>query len=100
VRSLEILQYSNHVHVQISHYFLNIATYLTNQIGSRLTAFEIVEEKMPGGTLICDSAAAALMRVSFTLYSIHAILSTSPIFVALTKSPYSRSSIYTIDQKD
>lgn len=31
--------------------------------GSRLTAFEIVEEKMPGGTLICDSAAAALMRV-------------------------------------
>eukprot|EP00560_Eucampia_antarctica_P009621 CAMPEP_0197827282 /NCGR_PEP_ID=MMETSP1437-20131217/4092_1 /TAXON_ID=49252 ORGANISM="Eucampia antarctica, Strain CCMP1452" /NCGR_SAMPLE_ID=MMETSP1437 /ASSEMBLY_ACC=CAM_ASM_001096 /LENGTH=379 /DNA_ID=CAMNT_0043428063 /DNA_START=57 /DNA_END=1196 /DNA_ORIENTATION=- len=30
--------------------------------GSRLTAFEIVEEKMPGGRLICDSAAAALMR--------------------------------------
>jgi 5-methylthioribose kinase len=29
--------------------------------GSRLTAFEIVEEKMPGGTLICDSMAAALM---------------------------------------
>jgi eIF-2B alpha/beta/delta-like uncharacterized protein len=32
--------------------------------GSRLTAFEIVEEKMPGGTLICDSAAGAMMRVS------------------------------------
>lgn len=30
--------------------------------GSRLTAFEIMEEKMPNGTLICDSAAAALMR--------------------------------------
>jgi methylthioribose-1-phosphate isomerase len=32
--------------------------------GSRLTAFEIVEEKMPGGILICDSAAGAMMRVS------------------------------------
>jgi len=32
--------------------------------GSRLTSFEIVEEKMPGGTLICDSAAGAMMRVS------------------------------------
>ena len=31
--------------------------------GSRLTAFEILEEKMPGGRLICDSAAAALMQV-------------------------------------
>lgn len=31
--------------------------------GSRLTAFEILEEHMPNGTLICDSAAAALMRV-------------------------------------
>lgn len=31
--------------------------------GSRLTAFEIMEEKMPNGTLICDSAAAALMRI-------------------------------------
>lgn len=30
--------------------------------GSRLTAFEIVEEKMPGGMLICDSAAGAMMR--------------------------------------
>mmetsp|Transcript_18473 Transcript_18473/g.22077 ORF Transcript_18473/g.22077 Transcript_18473/m.22077 type:complete len:427 (-) Transcript_18473:284-1564(-) len=30
--------------------------------GSRLTAFEISEEKMPGGTLIVDSAVAALMR--------------------------------------
>lgn len=30
--------------------------------GSRLTAFEIVEENMPGGTLICDSAAGAMMR--------------------------------------
>ena len=29
--------------------------------GSRLTAFEIVEEKMPEGTLICDSMAAAMM---------------------------------------
>jgi methylthioribose-1-phosphate isomerase len=31
--------------------------------GSRLTAFEILEEKMPGGQLICDSAAGALMQV-------------------------------------
>jgi eIF-2B alpha/beta/delta-like uncharacterized protein len=31
--------------------------------GSRLTAFEIMEEQMPGGTLICDSAAAAMMRI-------------------------------------
>lgn len=30
--------------------------------GSRLTAFEIVEEKMPGGRLICDGAAAFLMK--------------------------------------
>lgn len=30
--------------------------------GSRLTAFEIMEEKMPNGTLICDSSCAALMR--------------------------------------
>mmetsp|Transcript_23197 Transcript_23197/g.25569 ORF Transcript_23197/g.25569 Transcript_23197/m.25569 type:complete len:372 (-) Transcript_23197:333-1448(-) len=30
--------------------------------GSRLTAFEILEEKMPNGTLICDSAAGALMK--------------------------------------
>lgn len=30
--------------------------------GSRLTAFEIVEDSLAGGTLICDSAAAALMR--------------------------------------
>ncbi len=30
--------------------------------GSRLTAFEIMEEKMPNGTLICDSACAFLMR--------------------------------------
>ena len=30
--------------------------------GSRLTAFEILEEKMPNGTLICDSAAASLMK--------------------------------------
>jgi len=29
--------------------------------GSRLTAFEIVEEQMPGGTLICDSMAAYFM---------------------------------------
>ena len=32
--------------------------------GSRLTAFEILEEGMPGGQLICDSAAGALMQVS------------------------------------
>ena len=31
--------------------------------GSRLTAFEIVEEQMPGGQLICDSSAGALMKV-------------------------------------
>jgi S-methyl-5-thioribose-1-phosphate isomerase len=30
--------------------------------GSRLTAFEILEENMPNGTLIVDSAAAALMK--------------------------------------
>jgi len=30
--------------------------------GSRLTAFEIKEESLPGGTLICDSAVGALMR--------------------------------------
>lgn len=35
--------------------------------GSRLTAFEIMEEEMPGGQLICDSSAGALMQVSFTL---------------------------------
>ena len=34
--------------------------------GSRLTAFEIVQEKMPGGQLICDSAAGALMQVCVT----------------------------------
>lgn len=32
--------------------------------GSRLTAFEIMEEGMPGGQLICDSSAGALMQVS------------------------------------
>lgn len=32
--------------------------------GSRLTAFEIMEEKMTGGQLICDSSAGALMKVS------------------------------------
>ena len=31
--------------------------------GSRLTAFEITEENMPGGQLICDSMAAYLMKV-------------------------------------
>jgi len=30
--------------------------------GSRLTSFEIMEEQMPGGRLICDSATAALMQ--------------------------------------
>lgn len=30
--------------------------------GSRLTAYEIVHDKLPGGTLICDSMAAAMMR--------------------------------------
>jgi eIF-2B alpha/beta/delta-like uncharacterized protein len=39
--------------------------------GSRLTAFEIMEEKMPGGRLICDSAAGALMRVSKTIALFH-----------------------------
>jgi methylthioribose-1-phosphate isomerase len=32
--------------------------------GSRLTAFEMVEEKMPNATLICDSAVGALMKAS------------------------------------
>lgn len=32
--------------------------------GSRLTAFEIMEENMTGGQLICDSSAGALMKVS------------------------------------
>jgi S-methyl-5-thioribose-1-phosphate isomerase len=31
--------------------------------GSRLTAFEIVEENFPGGQLVCDSMAAYLMKV-------------------------------------
>jgi S-methyl-5-thioribose-1-phosphate isomerase len=30
--------------------------------GSRLTAFEIMDEQMPGGQLICDSAVGALMN--------------------------------------
>jgi eIF-2B alpha/beta/delta-like uncharacterized protein len=34
--------------------------------GSRLTAFEILEEKMPGGQLICDAAVGALMQVRNT----------------------------------
>lgn len=38
--------------------------------GSRLTAFEIMEEKMPGGQLICDSSAGALMQVSSIGYRI------------------------------
>jgi eIF-2B alpha/beta/delta-like uncharacterized protein len=33
--------------------------------GSRLTAFEIMQEQMPGGRLICDSAAGALMQVGY-----------------------------------
>jgi eIF-2B alpha/beta/delta-like uncharacterized protein len=37
--------------------------------GSRLTAFEIMEEKMPGGQLICDSAAGALMQVSSVIHT-------------------------------
>ena len=36
--------------------------------GSRLTAFEIMEEGMPGGQLICDSSAGALMQVSKTSF--------------------------------
>ena len=32
--------------------------------GSRLTAFEILEEEMPGGILICDSSAASYMKVN------------------------------------
>jgi methylthioribose-1-phosphate isomerase len=31
--------------------------------GSRLTAFEIVEENFPGGQLVCDNMAAYLMKV-------------------------------------
>jgi methylthioribose-1-phosphate isomerase len=38
--------------------------------GSRLTAFEIMEEKMPGGQLICDSSAGALMQVSTSTLSV------------------------------
>jgi methylthioribose-1-phosphate isomerase len=38
--------------------------------GSRLTAFEILEEQMPGGQLICDSAAGALMQVRVPCYRI------------------------------
>jgi len=38
-----------------------ILYHISPRQGSRLTAFEIVEEKMPG-TLVCDSMAAALMR--------------------------------------
>jgi methylthioribose-1-phosphate isomerase len=38
--------------------------------GSRLTAFEILEEQMPGGQLICDSAAGALMQVRVSCYRI------------------------------
>uniref|UniRef100_A0A7S2PNI4 Methylthioribose-1-phosphate isomerase n=2 Tax=Leptocylindrus danicus TaxID=163516 RepID=A0A7S2PNI4_9STRA len=30
--------------------------------GSRLTAFEILEEEMPGGVLICDSSAGYMMK--------------------------------------
>ncbi len=41
--------------------------------GSRLTAFEIMEEGMPGGQLICDSAAGALMQVRFVHGVIDAI---------------------------
>ncbi len=32
--------------------------------GSRLTAFEMVQEQMPRATLICDAAIGALMKVS------------------------------------
>lgn len=40
----------------------NLYTYELNQFqGSRLTAFELVHEKIPA-TLIADSAAAALMK--------------------------------------
>jgi eIF-2B alpha/beta/delta-like uncharacterized protein len=37
--------------------------------GSRLTAFEIMQEQMPGGRLICDSAAGALMQVRYITVS-------------------------------
>jgi eIF-2B alpha/beta/delta-like uncharacterized protein len=43
--------------------------------GSRLTAFEIMEEKMPGGQLICDSSAGALMQVSVQIV-VHAVTGT------------------------
>jgi eIF-2B alpha/beta/delta-like uncharacterized protein len=36
--------------------------------GSRLTAFEILEENMPGGQLICDAAAGALMQVRWMIW--------------------------------
>ena len=39
--------------------------------GSRLTAFEILEEQMPGGVLICDSAAASYMKVRIDRYFIN-----------------------------
>jgi eIF-2B alpha/beta/delta-like uncharacterized protein len=38
--------------------------------GSRLTAFEIMEEGMPGGQLICDSAAGALMQVGLWIFGV------------------------------
>lgn len=43
------------------HKIVALETRPYNQ-GSRLTAFEIVEDNLAGGTLICDSAAGALMK--------------------------------------
>lgn len=41
--------------------------------GSRLTAFEIMEEKMTGGQLICDSSAGALMKVSQSCVTVRSV---------------------------
>ena len=50
--------------------------------GSRLTAFEIMEEKMPGGQLICDSSAGALMQVR-TRKQLYVRLETCLILIIL-----------------
>ena len=48
--------------------------------GSRLTSFEIVEEKMPGGQLICDSAVGALMQVSLLILKFPVVISRGLLF--------------------
>lgn len=62
--------------------------------GSRLTAFEIVEEKMPGGMLICDSAAGAMMRVRNILWCECVVSIATPFLTSLTGCSYMP------DQKD